>query len=359
MVLRVLVVFALCLGLSGAANARGKRTSGNTYKRALGLYQQGQYERALNELDRVLNSTNAGIPENYLTLAASIYQKTGQYERGIRFVDSMTDRHFESANQVVLRNFSPSAISSIDQELPRGLVLLYLLKSTMYNAKLLHPTEELTDEQRERYFQFIKVSAEMAFTAAYKEDYADKLLASVNKLEKEFRDSVVKENYYFGVHYFTWRDEVTLKSAAGAEYKVRSTNSGLGVLLGKRWANANREYTLFGALALADSTVGNDNPTVNYFQSGVSTKMAQVGAGAFYRPNAGSVAVGGELAGVYRIGDYEDPPGGATIDDKSLLSVGAFVALKWTISVVEFQLRMGKVLGMPSSAIDFGLAYHF
>ncbi len=360
MVLRAIAVFCLLITVCSAAPRKVKRTAQSIYKRAYTLYEQGQYESALHEIDSVLNSrTNSKVPDNYLFLAATIYQKTGQYERALRFVDSIIERQFEADNQTVLRNFTPSSIASIDSEIPQGLVLLYLLKSTVYNGILLHRTQELTGEQKEYYFNFIKTSAELAYTAAYKEDYADKLIASVTQLEKEYRDNLFVENYFLGLHYFTWRDEITLKSASGQEFKVRATNSGLGVLGGKRWASARREYTLFGALSAADSTVGNDDPTVNYFQSGVSTKMAQLGAGAFYRPMAGGVSIGSEIAGVYRIGDYEEPPGAATIEETSLLTVGVFVALKWKISMLEFELRMGKILGMPSSATNFGLAYHF
>lgn len=360
MVLRALILILLLCSISFAAPAKGKKAHTSVYKRAYSLYEQGHYDRALDEIDRVLNSRQSrNVPDNFLFLAAAIYQKTGQYERALRFIDSIIQRQFQRQNQIVQRNFNPSAISGLDEEVPNGLVLLYLLKSTIFNAQLLHHLEEFTEEQREHYFNFIKTSAELAFTTAYKEDYADKLLASVNKIEKEYRDSVFTKNYYVGLHYFTWRDEITLKSASGSEFKVRTTNSGLGTVVGKRWANAKREYTLFGALALADATVGNDNPVVNYFQSGVSTKLVQVGGGAYYRPNAGGVAIGAELACLYRTGDYEDPPGAATIEDTSLLSVGAFVGLKWKISEIEFQLRMGKVLGMPSSAANFGLGYHF
>ncbi len=360
MVLRALLLLFLFGSVSFAAPVKGRRTHATIYKRAYSLYEQGEYERALNELDSVLNSNQTRrVPDNFLFLAAAIYQKNGQYERALRFIDSIVERQFQRQDMILQRNFTPSGVSALDDEIPQGLVLLYLLKSTIFNAQLTHQLDQFTHEQLERYFNFIKTSAELSFASAYKEDYADKLLTSVNKIEKEYRDSLFAENYYVGLHYFTWRDEVTLKSASGAEFKVRSTNSGLGALVGKRWANARREYTIFGALALADATVGNDNPNVNYFQSGVSTKLAQFGAGAYYRPQASGVALGADLAAIYRLGDYEDPPGAATLEDTSLLSAGVFAVLKWKISVVEFQLRMGKVLGMPSSVTNFGLAYHF
>lgn len=355
MVLRLLLLFIISLSL----HAREKDLNQVHYKRIVELYEKGNIDEALNILKTNIDLNRSEVSSDIMFLAAAIYHKKGDTKKALSTLNFLIKKKYMNEHRKAYASFSATGNASELSELPKGLILIYLQKSLIYIDILKVQYAKMTVSQRQHLSQMIRMSAETALEVGFKEDFADALLLTLREIEKDFTDHQVLTNWFTGLHYVTWRDEITLKTLAGDEVKIRTTNSGLMAILGKRWANAFNEWSISGGYALSDATVGNDDPNVNYFQSGVGVNLLAASGDWHWRPSAGSIALGVEGILVFRVGDYEEPANSNGIDDKSKITLGTLASFKWRLDPVEFQTKFGKLLGMPSSFVSFGLNYHF
>jgi len=327
------------------------------YKQMVEYYETGQLDKALEILKTNMNLNRSDVSNDIMFLAAAIYHKSGNSGKALSTLNFLIKKKYLSEHKRTLSTYAKDSSATNLTDVSKGLILLYLQKGLIYVDILKTRYESLGERQRTNLTRMIRMAVEVALEVGYKEDFADALLATLVQIEQDYKDNLVKENWFIGFGYLTWRDEITLKNAAGTELQIRTTNSGLMVNGGKRWANAFHEWSLSGGYALADATVGNDDPNL-YFQSGVSTSILTTSADWHWRPNSDSIAFGFEGMLAFRTGDYEAPPN-SEIEGKSKITLGALLSAKWRIDPVEFQTKIGKLLGMPSSFVSLGLLYHF
>lgn len=355
MVLRILILLFIPL----VAIAQNRDINKVHYRRMIELYEQGKMDEALNILKTNIDLNRSDVSNDIMFLAAAIYHKSGNTSKALSTLNFLIKKRYMNEHRTAMRSYSSQGNASDLGDLPKGLILLYLQKGLIYVDILKVQYANMNQRQRQTLSKMVQMAADTALEVGFKEDFADALLATLRQIEKDFTDAQINNNWFTGIHYVTWRDEITLISAGGQEVPIRTTNSGLMFILGKRWANAFYEWSYSGGYALADATVGNDDPNVNYFQSGVASSLLAASADWHWRPSAGQIAIGAEGMIAYRTGDYEDPPGSGGIDDKSKITLGALASFKWRIEPIEFQTKFGKLLGMPSSFVSFGLLYHF
>lgn len=355
MVLRILLLFLLSFSVFAQ-----KRPDINTfhYKRMVELYEAGNLDEALKILQTNIDLNRSDVSNDIMFLAAAIYHKSGQTKKALSTLNFLIKKRYMNEHRTALRSYAANGNASDLSEVPKGLILLYLQKGLIYVDILRSQYAIMSERQRSTLAKMIRMAVDIALEVGYKEDFADALLATLQQIEKDYKDALVSNNWFTGLHYITWRDEITLTTIGGQELKIRTTNSGLMAIVGKRWANAFEEWSLSGGYAVADATVGNDDPTINYFQSGVASSLLSASGDWHWRPNSDSIAIGAEGILVFRSGDYEDPTNSNGISDKTLITLGVLGSIKWRIEPVEFQTKFGKVLGMPSSFVSFGVIYH-
>tara|TARA_R110000868_G_scaffold209490_5_gene459319 strand:- start:1442 stop:2518 length:1077 start_codon:yes stop_codon:yes gene_type:complete len=329
------------------------------YKRMVELYEAGNLDEALKVLQTNIDLNRTDVSNDIMFLAAAIYHKSGQTKKALSTLNFLIKKRYMKEHRTALSSYSSNGNASDLGEVSKGLILLYLQKGLIYVDILRAQYAAMSERQRTTLARMIRMAVDIALEVGYKEDFADALLATLQQIEKDYKDSLISNNWFAGLHYITWRDEITLTTAAGQELKIRTTNSGLMAIVGKRWANAFQEWSLSGGYAVADATVGNDDPNINYFQSGVASSLLTASGDWHWRPNSDSIAIGLEGILAFRAGDYEDPTNSNGISDKTLITLGVLGSVKWRIEPFEFQTKFGKVLGMPSSFVSFGALYHF
>lgn len=329
------------------------------YKRMVELYEKGQLDEALLLLKTNFDLNRSDISNDIMFLAAAIYHKSGQTKKALETLNFLIKKRYFNEHRRALKTYAARSSTDGLDDLPKGLILLYLQKGLIYIDILKLQYAKMSLSQRIAMTKMVRLSVDTALDVGFKEDFADALLATLQQIEKDFNDAQINNNWYAGFHYVTWRDEITLKTLSGQEMPIRSTNSGLMLTIGKRYYNAFYDWGISGGYAVADATVGNDNPTVNYFQSGVASSLLSAGIDWHWRPANSSISLGGEGLIIYRTGDYEEPTNSAGIEDKSIFTLGALASIKWRIDPVEFQTKIGKILGMPSSFVSLGMLYHF
>jgi len=217
----------------------------------------------------------------------------------------------------------------------------------------------MVEKEKASFKLLIKFGSEVALEVGEEEDMADSLLAEIKDLERKEQNKKILKNWFVGFHFITWKDEILLQTLSGKEVAIRTTNAGIGTQFGRRWSNAYKEYAIAIGYALADATVGDDDKNVNYFQKGVAVSLLTLGSSYHWKPDSGNVAIGPEGILVLRTGNFEEPPQSHGIDNKSIMTVGVLASLKWQISFLDLQMRIGKVINMPSSMISLGGIYHF
>ena len=323
------------------------------------FYEAGQLDKALDILKTNMNLNRSDVSNDIMFLAAAIYHKSGNTSKALSTLNFLIKKKYINEHRKALSTYARTNTASDLTDTSKGLILLYLQKGLIYVDILKVSYASMAERQRTNLARMIRMAVDIALEVGYKEDFADALLATLQQVEKDYKDNLINENWFVGLGYITWRDEITLKTQTNQELKIRTTNSGLMVSGGKRWANAFQEWSVSGGYALADATVGNDDPNINYFQSGVSSSLLTASGDWHWRPNADSIAMGIEGILALRSGDYEEPANSNGIEDKTKITLGALLSVKWRIEPVEFQTKFGKLLGMPSSFVSFGLLYHF
>ncbi len=323
------------------------------------FYEAGQLDKALEILKKNINLNRSDVSNDIMFLAAAIYHKSGNTSKALSTLNFLIKKKYIKEHKNALSTYSKTANASDLGETPKGLILLYLQKGLIYVDILKLSYTAMSERQRSNLTRMIRMAVDIALEVGYKEDFADALLATLTQVENDYKDNLVNENWFLGLSYITWRDEITLKTQSNQELKIRTTNSGLMVSGGKRWSNAFQEWSVSAGYALADATVGNDDPNINYFQSGVSSSLFSASGDWHWRPNADAIAMGVEGILALRSGDYEEPANSNGIDDKTKITLGALLSVKWRVDPLEFQTKIGKLLGMPSSFVSFGLLYNF
>lgn len=351
------ILFLLLFSFSIAAEQKADINQYH-YRQMVEYYEQGQLDKALEVLKTNMDLNRSDVSNDIMFLAAAIYHKSGNSGKALSTLNFLIKKRYLTEHKKNLSTYAKDNSATNLTNTSKGLILLYLQKGLIYVDILKDRYTTFNERQRLNLTRMIRMAVDISLEVGYKEDFADALLATLQQIEQDYKDNLVKENWFIGVGYLTWRDEITLKNQAGTELEIRTTNSGLMLIGGKRWANAFQEWSLSGGYALADATVGNDDPNL-YFQSGVSTSLLTGSADWHWRPNSDSIAFGIEGLVAFRTGDYEAPPGQNEIEGKSKVTLGALLSAKWRIEPIEFQTKMGKLLGMPSSFVSLGILYHF
>lgn len=355
MVLKIFLLFTL----SFQVFAQKPNINKYHYARMVELYEAGKLDEALQILKTNIDLNRSDVSNDIMFLAAAIYHKSGQSSKALKTLNFLIKKRYMKEHRRAMSSYARNGNASDLSDVQKGLILLYLQKGLIYVDILKLQYARLTEGQRLKLSRMVRMASDIALEVGFKEDFADALLETLLQIEKDFKDAKVNNNWFTGLHYITWRDEVTLKTLGGQDLKIRTTNSGLMVIVGKRWANAFEEWSISGGYAVADATVGNDDPNINYFQSGVATSLLSASGDWHWRPSSGSIALGLEGMVAYRAGDYEDPVNSNGIEDKTKITLGVLGSVKWRIDSFEFQTKFGKLLGMPSSLVSFGLLYHF
>jgi|GEM_PF-5007766 len=314
-----------------------------------------------NDLFKDLGSKKKISALDYVLAKSKQAQKNGKYAEAMKPINYFIKKKFLKEHHNAVLKFKKDGASQLG-DMNVDLLKLYLQKASVYLDILENDLGKQSEKERNTMILMIHLASGAAIEKGMEEDFADELEDRLGKILKEQEAIKVKGSWFLGTSYITWRDEVTLITGSGAEVAIRSTNSGALVCMGRKWTNAYHEWEGLVGFAQATATVGNDNPSVQYFQSGVPVQLLVLAGSYHHRPYSGGVGIGFEGGFVARRGDYEVPASATGIDSDTIVTLSTLVSLRWRYgesSKYELQAKMGKMWAMPSSTILVGFAYNF
>jgi hypothetical protein len=171
---------------------------------------------------------------------------------------------------------------------------------------------------------------------------------------------IYKSNWYAFMDVISWQDQLYLKNTtSGQKTKLLSTAIGSSLGLGKKWSNSKFEFNFEGMYTFATSTIGSQDPNVNYLQSSVGVNSIIAGPGFYYKGFSEKVFVGIQIPFSYRKGDWTLPDGPYSFENDKQFGAGYFFQVKFYIGSIGIQSRLGKIFPDPGGHWSIGGSYDF
>jgi hypothetical protein len=320
------------------------------FRDALVSYKRGQYERSIKILKRIHGKRTKYYPNRSLMLLAKNYEKTDEHMKALKLYFFILKKRYKRKDAMVRRHLKANKeVDEID-ELPKGMLKIYYA--------LVHSYVAIYEKHfYEKYKDFAQKYGELLIEQEYKEDEVEALLAGMNKLKQKIDNSKERTQYYLGLAYSTWQDQLTLIAPNGSESTIKSSAEGTTLFGVMTIGNLFNEYRFEASVTQASATVGEDNTNFEYFQTNVSEVMLTASAGYMWKSSK-SVAIGVSAPIVYRTGDFTQPAS-FQLDKGDILTIGILGNLSWDISKFMLDVKFGKLLGFHSSFAQVGLAYRF
>lgn len=283
-------------------------------------------------------------------LLAKNYERTDEHMKALKLYFFILKKKYRRKDAMVRKHLKANQeVDEID-ELPKGMLKIYYA--------LVHSYVTIYEKHNyEKYRDFAQKYGELLIEQEYKEDEVEKLLARITQLKNKLENSKERHEYYLGLAYSTWQDQLTLIAPNGSESTIKSSAEGTTVFGIMTIGNLYSEYRFEFGITKASATVGEDNTNFEYFQTNVSEMMLMASVGKMWKTSK-SVAIGVSAPVVYRTGDFTQPAN-FQLDDGDILTVGLLGNLSWNISEFLLDVKFGKLLGFHSSFAQVGLAYRF
>ncbi|WP_034722032.1 hypothetical protein [Bacteriovorax sp. DB6_IX] len=320
------------------------------FRDALRSYKKGNYQRSIQILERMHGTKTKFYPNKSLMLLAKNYENLDEHVKALKMYFFILKKNYRKQDAQVRKVLkSGSDIDEID-ELPKGMLKVYYALFQSYVAIY-------EKHGYEKYRDMAIKYGELLNEQEYKEDRVEKLLAGMAQVKKLKEDSQQRTQYYIGLAYSTWQDQLTLKAPSGTESTIKSSAEGTTLFGIMTMGNLFNEYRFEASITRANATVGEDDTDFEYFQTNVAEIMMTLSAGYMWKTSQ-SVAIGVSAPIVYRTGDFTQPET-FQLDKTDMLTIGLLGNLSWNISTFLVDVKFGKLLGFHSSFAQVGVAYKF
>ena len=331
-------------------------------RQIISAYKSKNYSKVIELVQKEYDIFASKTPYRIQFLTALAYMKTGSQKLSLKTLNAIIKTKFRRVHLANLKSYQENEGADELEDLPKKLLAVYITKATVQYRLFVKNFEELNEKERDDLFDKIIMYTEICMSSEYKEDAAEEFQEDAKAKYNELKAMIYQSSWFTGLHYVSWRDELTLTSPEGIAYPIRTTNSGLMAILGYKWGNLKHEWNIQGGYARATATVGTDTSTPSYLQSSVPVSLLGGFAEYLYRPITGGIGFGISLPVLLRAGDYTTPTtstGTWKLDSDTIITYGYLFNSKWTVGNWDLQVRFGKVSKMPSSFWTIGVNYHF
>lgn len=313
----------------------------------------------LENVEEIYDVNEATLSKNWMALErlAISFERRNKFKEAIDIYRTLITKFNLAAHKKIVENNSLEIPANYynTNKLP-----YYYYKLAFLNAQLFASSNSyMPAPERIKY----KKNAEgyIGLSKKVKTDEEEiKLIEELIQEKIKIEDDLsYKTNWYALLDVISWQDRVYLKNlSTNQKFNLLSTAIGSSLGAGKRWSNSRYEFNVEGSYTFATSTISNDGAGPTYLQSSVPVNSLIVGPGMYYKGFSDKVFVGIHLPISYRSGDWTVPAGYEFQKDQQL-GAGYFFQVKFMISKIAIQTRLGKIFPNPGSHWSIGALYDF
>ncbi len=310
-------------------------------------------------VEEIYDNNEEDLSKNWMALErlALSFERRNKFKEAVNVYRKLVSPFNLAAHKAII----DSNAQKVPENLYSGNKLpYYYYKLAFLNAQLFATSHKFVPETERTKF---KKNAEGYLLLLKKVNADENDLKLVNDLILEkikVEDQMAyKKSWYVLFDFISWQDRVYLvDNVTGTKSPLLSTAIGSSIGLGKKWSNAKYEFNIEGMYSMATSTISNiaDGPT--YQQSSVPVKSIILGPGMYYKAFSDKVFVGLQLPVSIRTGSWLAPDG-YSLQDLKQTGAGYFFQVKFAVSGIFIQTRLGKIFPNPASHWSIGALYDF
>jgi hypothetical protein len=287
------------------------------------------------------------------------YERKSKYKEAIDTYKNLVNTFNKDAHEKVMKLKTNEKME--ESFVNSNKLAFYYYKLAFLNAQQFRSTNKyIPFEERKKYLSNVQAFLQLCKRVRVENDdilAIEELVKEKIKFENEL---TFKSSWYSLFNLTSWQDRaVLINNTNSNRTKLLSTSLGTAIGLGKKWENSKYEFNLEGIYSIGSSTISSEDENVLYQQSSVSVSSFQVGPGFYYKGFSDQVTMGLFFPITYRIGDWSLPEGNYSMEGMKKFGGGYLFQIKFYISKIGLQARLGKIFPSPGSQWSVGGIYDF